>query len=92
MKDITKIRLNNLKDAEYMIISITENSGHVFAESYNHSFTDMLDLMMTDSNIDEAAEYLDIPVMGEITVDDEFQVDPEIEEPIEHPMLIIRVK
>ena len=91
MKDITKIRLNNLKDAEYMTISITENSGHVFVEKYNSSFTEMLDIMMISRNIDDAAENIDIPVMGELTVDEEFQVDPEIQCK-EHPMLIIRVK
>ena len=92
MKDITKIRLNNLKDAEYMIISIIENSGHVFVESFNHSFTEMLDVMKTDNNIDEAAEDLDIPVMGEITVTEEFQIDPKMQDFNVTPMLIIRVK
>ena len=91
MKKITEIRLNNLKDAEYMTLSIVENCGHVFIDRVDNTFNEMLDIMLISNNIDDAVEILDIPVMHELYCEEEFQVDP-MKEHEEHPMTIIRIK
>ena len=91
MKEITKIRINNLKNAEYMTLSIVENCGHVFIDRVDSTFNDMLDIMLISNDIDDAVEILDIPVMHEIYCEEEFQVD-ETKEHEEHPMTIIRIK
>lgn len=90
MKDITKIRLENLKDAEYIVIMLNTNCGHIWNDIYRHSFTEMLDIMMTTNDIDEAADSIDVPVGYWWTVTDEFQVDETKEQ--EEPMIIMRVK
>ena len=91
MKEITKIRLNNLKDAEYMTLSIIENCGHVYIDRVDSTFNEMLDIMLISNDIDKAAEILDIPVMHEFYCEEEFQVD-ETKTHEEHPMTIIRIK
>ena len=50
MKKITEIRLNNLKDAEYMTLSIVENCGHVFIDRVDNTFNEMLDIMLISNN------------------------------------------
>lgn len=90
MKQITEIRLQNLKDAEYIVIMLNTNKGRVWNEIYRHSFTEMLDIMLTTNDIDEAVDTIDVPVGSWWTVTDEFQVDEANEQ--EEPMIIMRVK
>ena len=90
MKQITKLRLENLKDAEYICIMMYTNCGHVWNEIDRYSFTEMLDIMLTTNDIDTAVEGIDVAVGAWWTVTDEFQVSQEDE--TEEPMLIMRVK
>lgn len=90
MKDITEIRLENLKDAEYIIVVLYTNCGHVWNDIHRQTFTEMLDIMLTTNDIDDAAEMLDVPVYTSWTVTEEFQVDEKGEQ--DEPMMIMRVK
>lgn len=90
MKDITKIRLDNLKDAEYISVMMYTNCGHVWNEIYRYSFTEMLDIMLTTNDIDTAVESIDVAVGTWWTVTEEFQVSQEGNR--EEPMLIMRIK
>ena len=91
MKKITEIRIKNLKDAEYMTLSIIEKCGNVSIDRVDCTFNEMLDIMLMSNNIDDAVERLDIPVMHELYCEEEFQVDS-TKEYEEHPMTIIRIK
>ena len=90
MKDITKIRLENLKDAEYITILCQTSRGHVWNDIIRNSFTEMLDIMLISNDIDTAVENIDVPIGGWWTVTEEFQVDDTTDQ--EEPMIIMRVK
>lgn len=89
MKEVTKIRIENLKDAEYIIVMLNTNSDKVWTNIYRHTFTKMLDIMLTTNDIDTAAEMIDVAVGNWWTVTDEISID---EMSDEEPMAIMRVK
>ena len=89
MKEITKIRIENLKYAEYIIVMMNTDSDKVWTNIYRHTFTEMLDIMLTTNNIDTAAEIIDVAVGNWWKVTDEISID---EMNDEEPMVIMRVK
>lgn len=89
MKEITKIRIENLKDAEYITVMLNKNNDKVWTDIYKHTFTEMLDIMLTTNDIDTAVEMIDVTVGNWWTVTDEISID---EMSDEEPMMIMRVK